>query len=384
MNVRFEPAQPPQRPIGYFVHHQGRGHAERCAAIARALPASRPLRIFCARPDHFRGLPAHAVVQPIPSLFEARGDEAALDHLPHPETAHCAPVGWPAITEAMTAMADWWRDARPALMVVDVSAEVAQAARLFSVPHVHVLQHGTRGDAGHRAAYDGAAGLLAPCAEAMAQPEWDAYADRIHYAGGLGLDGAMPDRAAARARLGVAEGEELVLVVSGGGGDGFAAAPLGVGARATPQARWVTIGQVRRDWHATEPANLQHLGWVENAADWIAAADLVVASTGNTTVQQVMAAGVPYLAVPEWRYFDEQVRKAEALDAAGLAHALPGLPASADCWRRAAAEARRRHDPGRQRACVDPDAARGAARWLHRLATRLEESTPMTLAGDPS
>ena len=39
------------RPFGYFVHHQGRGHAERCAAIANALPRERPLTLFCARDD---------------------------------------------------------------------------------------------------------------------------------------------------------------------------------------------------------------------------------------------------------------------------------------------------------------------------------------------
>ena len=47
------------RPFGYFVHHQGRGHAERCAAIARALPPGRPLTIFCARDDIFPPLPQH-------------------------------------------------------------------------------------------------------------------------------------------------------------------------------------------------------------------------------------------------------------------------------------------------------------------------------------
>ena len=378
-------------PIGYFVHHQGRGHAERCAALMRALPASRPVTVFCADPDILSDLPRNVTVTRIPSLFQRRGDEAeGLDGIPHPETCHCAPLGWPGITEAMAAMGDWFATARPALMVADVSAEVAQLSRLFSVPHVHILQHGDRTDPGHRAAYDGAAGLLAPCAASMAQPDWARYADRIHHAGGLGLDGAMPGREAARARLGIAANERLILVVSGGGGDGVPAAPLGVGARALPDARWVTIGAVRRDWHATEPANLSHRGWVEDAPDWIAAADIVVASTGNTTVQQIMAAGVPYLAVPEWRYFDEQGCKARALAAAGLATHRAALPASAQAWRAAVAETTDTHDAARQRACIDPDAAARAARWLDALATdtagRRPQSntapTPFALAGE--
>ena len=360
------------RPIGYFVHHQGRGHAERCAALVNALPRERPVTVFCARPDILPALPPQAEIVALPSLFERRGDEidggGALDRVPHPDTCHCAPLGWPAITDAMATLTQWFAQARPALIVADVSAEVAQLARLCSVPHVHVLQHGDRTDPGHRAAYDGAAGLLAPCAEALAQPGWAAWGDRVHYAGGLGASG-VPSRAEGRAALGLAPSEEVVLVVSGGGGDGVPAAPLGVGARAMPSARWVTIGEVRRDWHATEPGNLRHMGWVDDAASWIAAADVVVASTGNTTVQQVLAAGVPYLAVPEWRYFDEQGCKARALHAAGLAHARPALPASAHDWRAAVAAARAAHDPDRQRACVDPLAARRAAGWLDALAS---------------
>ena len=40
-----------RRAIGYFVHHQGRGHAERCAALVDALPADRPVSVFCAKPE---------------------------------------------------------------------------------------------------------------------------------------------------------------------------------------------------------------------------------------------------------------------------------------------------------------------------------------------
>ena len=376
-------------PIGYFVHHQGRGHAERCAALVNALPSARPVTVFCARPEVLPALGAHVEVRLVPSLFERRGDEAGgLDAVPHPETCHCAPLGWPAIAETMAALATWFRDARPALMVVDVSAEIAQIARLCSVPHVHVLQHGTRTDPGHRAAFDGAAGLLAPSPAVLAQPDWAPWADRIHHAGGLGLRALPPSRTTSRERLGIAAAQELVVAVSGGGGDGMAAAPLGVGARAMPGTRWVTLGEVRRDWHATEPANLRHLGWVEGAGDWIAAADLVVASPGNTTVTEILAAGVPFLAVPEWRYFDEQRRKAQALHEAGLAHALPMMPSSAEGWRAAASAARAAHDAGRMRAAIDPHAARKAAAWLDALADAMtgqrpgDRTEPLALAGE--
>ncbi len=361
------------RPFGLFVHHQGRGHAERAAALVNALPRTRPVRIFCARPDIFPPLRAGVEVTAIPSLFEPETPpRPALDAIPTPDTVHCAPVGWPTIRAAMAAMTTWFHEADPTLMICDVSAEVAQLARLCSVPHVKVVQHGDRGDPGHRAAYDGAAGLLAPFHRALAQPEWDAaMMARTHFAGGLGIDCAMPDRAAARRALGIAPEARVALVISGGGGAGVPEAPLGVAARSFPDIEWITIGAVQRDWHATPPANLHHRGWVETAPAHIAAADIVVASTGNTTATQILAAGKPYIAVPEWRYFDEQVKKAEALDRAGAALHLPALPASAHRWREAVETARARHDPARQRALVAPDAAAGAARWLEALSARL-------------
>ena len=281
------------RPIGYFVHHQGRGHAERCAAIAAALPPDRPLTIFCAREDLFPALPPQARIVKLPSLFEAGGDEApGMASLPTPDTLHCAPLGWPGIRHAMATIAGWFASADPALMICDVSAEVAQLARICSVPHVKVLQHGNRGDAGHRAAYDGAVGLLAPFHEALAQPEWSAaMRAKTLFAGGLGLTAEHVEKDEARRRIGVDAGTEMILVLSGDGGSGFAQAPIGVGARTRPEARWITIGPLQRDWHATEPANVEHRGWVEDAADFIAAADLVIASTGNTTCQQILAAG---------------------------------------------------------------------------------------------
>ena len=361
------------RPFGYFVHHQGRGHAERCAAIANALPPQRRMTIFCARDDIFPALPAQVDLVRLPSLFEPRGDEAgSMDWVATPDTLHCAPLGWPGIRRAMATLAAWFDKADPALMICDVSAEIAQLARICSVPHVKVLQHGDRGDPGHRAAYDGAAGLLAPFHATLAQPDWPvSIRAKTCFAGGLGVDVRVPEREVARQRIGVGVDQEMILVLSGGGGDGFAQAPLGVGARTLPHARWISIGKIQRDWHATEPANIEHRGWVDDAADHIAAADLVIASTGNTTCQQILAAGRPWLAVPEWRYFDEQHRKADALMAAGVATVRPHLPSSAQGWSAALAETRAAHRADRQRAMIDDSPADRVALWLEALADRL-------------
>ena len=55
------------QPIGYFVHHQGRGHAERAASIANVLAAKRPVTLFCAREDIFPDLAPSVEVIAIPS-----------------------------------------------------------------------------------------------------------------------------------------------------------------------------------------------------------------------------------------------------------------------------------------------------------------------------
>ena len=365
---------PQGRPVGIFVHHQGRGHAERVAALANALPDSRPVRLFSARRDIFPPLREGVEVTVIPSLFERpEGADADMDWVATPETLHCAPIGWPTIRESMAILTDWFRTADPALMIVDVSAEVAQLCRICSVPHVKVVQHGDRSDPGHRAAYDGAAGLLVPFHERLAQPLWDAaMKSRMHFAPGLGVPLAMPPQAEARRRLNLAEGRRTAVVLTGGGGNGLSEAPLGVAARTFPDIDWVVLGRVQGDWHATLPANLRLLGWVDGAEDWIAAADLVIASTGNTTCHQILAAARPWIAVPEWRYFDEQVCKAEALAAAGAALHLPHLPASAHRWREAVDAVLSAHDPKTQRRLAgDPEAASRAADWIESLIDRL-------------
>ena len=252
--------------------------------------------------------------------------------------------------------------------MTDVSAELAQLARIASVPCVSVLQHGQRDDAGHMAAYESAIGILAPYASILEQPgrpDW--MTAKTHFAPGVGIDARPIDRLAAREILGLAADADIVVVVAGGGGTGTPGTPLTLGARAEPDGLWLTIGAVERDWHATEPGNLRHLGWVDCPELYIAAADRIVSSAGNTTVHMIAAAGRPWIVVPEWRYFDEQLWKARMLAEAGAAVMLDHWPAHgaawAEAWGKAAAL-----DLAVQRALVDPDAAQAAAAWLEAQA----------------
>ncbi len=359
-------------PIGYFVHHQGRGHAERAAAIANELARDRDIVLFCARTDIFPELSSSVEIKKIPSLFEAEDESGEQIEADLPDTLHCAPLGWPSISTAIATITGWFAAAKPALFITDVSAELGQLARIASVPHMAVLQHGDRDDPGHMASYRGAVTLLAPYAAELEQSDRPAWMrERTIYAPGVGVDcSRIKDREAARARLGLDPDLDLVVVVGGGGGTGLPSAPLTLGARAEPASEWVTLGKIQTEWHETAPSNLRHLGWVENPEDWISAADRLVSSCGNTTVHMIAAAGKPWVVVPEWRYFAEQLRKAEALDAAGAAAMARQWPASAADWQRLwmAAGA---IVPETQRALVKSDAAKIAASEINGVIDRI-------------
>lgn len=360
-------------PIGYFVHHQGRGHAERAAAIANAIDPARGVTLFCNRDDIFPVLGEHISICKIPSLFEAvPGDAVALDNYSVPDTLHCAPLGWPSITDAIGAIAEWFARAKPALFITDVSAELGQLARIASVPHVAVLQHGDRSDPGHMAAYQGAVGLLAPYAQTLEQPERPAWMQqKTIYAPGIGINAAkICAKQDARSRLGLGDDLNIVLVVGGGGGAGLPSAPVTVGARSDRASQWITLGTMQTEWHETAPANLQHLGWVNNPEDWICAADKVVSSCGNTTVHMIAAAGKPWIVVPEWRYFAEQICKAEALDRAGIAAVARTWPASASDWARLW-QAANAVDTEAQTALIAPNVAETTAKALEALIAKV-------------
>ncbi len=360
-------------PIGYFVHHQGRGHAERATAIACELVKERPVTFFCARPDIFPALPDGVDIIEIPSLFEP-GDETCAnlaDH-PTPDTLHCAPLGWQSITDATGSIMDWFVKNRPSLFITDVSAELGQLARIASVPHMAVLQHGDRSDPGHMSSYESAVGLLAPYAEDLEQPERPGWMrSKTIYAPGVGIDcSRLVSLESARAKLSLDPDTDLVVVLGGGGGNGLPSAPLTLGARDDCESEWVTLGKMQSEWHETPPGNLKHLGWVDNPEDWISAANRIVSSCGNTTVHMVAAAGKRWVAIPEWRYFNEQNCKAEALDRAGVAAVARHWPSSASEWRKLW-QAAEQVEAETQRSIIEPDAAQKAATEIGVLIDRI-------------
>lgn len=360
-----------RRPVGYFVHHHGHGHAKRCLAIAHQLNP-RPMTIFCAKPEIFPNLPDNAEVIQIPDFHGKQSRSEQLHDQPTCLALDCAPVGVSAIRGTGGIIAAWFAREDPALFVVDVSAELALLGRICSVPVVKIRMHGDRDDSAHQAAYSACTAMLAPYNELLEQADWpDHLRKRTFYTGGLiDMREEVPTKAQARQRLGLSEEQQIFAVVAGNGGVGIPIAPVTLAARAYPDALWLTVGKTVRYGHETDFSNLVDIGWVDNVNDYLAAADVVVATPGDTLTHEIARIGRPLICIPEWCYYDEQACKARALAAKNLAVYSPTWPASFSQWRALVDEAGQCDIP-RQRQLVDERAANRAAGYLEGLIQEL-------------
>lgn len=372
-----------RRPIGYFVHHHGHGHAKRCLAIAQEMHP-RPVTIFCAKPEIFPHLPANAEVVQIPDFHGKQARSEQLHKEPACLALDCAPVGVSAIRGSGGIIASWLAREDPVLFIVDVSAELALLGRICSVPVVKIRMHGDREDAAHQAAYSACAAMLAPYSEVLEQQDWpEHFRKRTFYTGGL-IDTRkpVPDKSAARKQLGLPEDQQIFVAVAGNGGVGVPIAPVTLAARAYPDALWLTVGKTVRYGHETDFANLVDIGWVDNVADYLAAADVVIATPGDTLTHEIARVGRPLVCIPEWCYYDEQACKAEALAAHNLAVYSPRWPASFAQWR-ALVDKAYQCDVAAQRELVDNQAAKRAAECLEGLIQDLwQNSAPDELIGE--
>ncbi len=148
------------KPIAFFAHHQGRGHANRIMAIAKHIPASRPLHILTAKPDQFEGMSREAEITQLPNMIGAPSRSKVLHGEPTPSVLHCVPVGVDEMREHMGIIAATLLEIDPAIFVIDVSAEIALLSRIMSVPAITIRMHGDRSDAGHLAGYEAGVGML--------------------------------------------------------------------------------------------------------------------------------------------------------------------------------------------------------------------------------
>ena len=365
-------AKADKRPISFFIHHQGRGHANRAMALIEQFSPDRHVSILTAGPHLFDGFGRPVELVSLPNMIGAKVPTARLFAEPTPQVLHCVPLGLPEMRNTMRTILDHLDDRKVGLFVVDVSAEIALLSRIASVPAIQIRMHGDRSDIGHIGSYEACVGMLAPFDERLEQDDYpQVLRDKTFYSGGLCTTrDAVPEKTEARRRLKLDPDVETIVVLTGGGGSGTPYAPLTVGARAAPHARWIVLGPTHREGHETDFANLVELGWVANVTDHIAAADIVIASAGDNTIHEIARVGRPLVVMPEWRYFGEQTRKAQALARIGAAVSAPAWPGDLCGWSELLDRARAL-SPETLSSLYAPDAASRAASWIEDLTDEL-------------
>ena len=353
------------RPIGFYVHHEGRGHLDRTRAIIAAL-GDRPTVVATSRADAPGLLPSSEV-----TVLDGDVPAGPLGDVTANGAFHWAPADSRAGQARARQLLGWVQRHQPALVVVDVSVEVAVFLRLLGVAVVAVRLPGTRDDDTHRLGYRVAAGLLAPFAAAMEDPATPpaVVAATTHcglvtrHAVSAAPPGAAPTPPAR------ATGRPRALVVWGQGTEPPSGPQLDAAARATPGWEWTVVGPPCPE---RAPALVTHLGWREDLRALVESAAVVIGAPGDGTLGLVAATSSCFVAIVQARPFGEQAATAAQLDRHGVAVVEASWPEP------------RRWPMLLERACtLDPTrlqvlgasgAARRAARWLANLAAEQERT----------
>ena len=341
--------------IGYYVHHQGRGHLSRLEAVAAHLQTPVVGLSSLPKPVGWQGdwvqLPRDDAPAPSPD-----DDPSAFGVL------HWAPRHHRGLAARMATLASWVESERPAAVVVDVSVEVALLTRLCGAPVVVVALPGERTDRAHLAAYDLADALLAPWPEQAHARRWPAsWTGKTWCVGGLSRFDGRP-RPLAPCWDG--NRRRRVLLLWGGGGRDSDASSVEAARRATPG--W--------DWTERSPDRPSPDLWAE-----LCAADVVVTHAGQNAVADVAAARAPAVVIAQQRPFHEQVATAAALTRLGIADGHGSWP-SPDRWADVLEAAHRRGGEGWSRWSTG-QGAQVAAGHLDALAAR---RVALVSAGEPA
>jgi len=306
--------------IGYYVHHHGSGHLSRATALARVLGDDLTGLSSLARPAGWTG-----------DWLQLPADTGPDTDDPVDPTArgalHWVPRRAAGVRARAAALSAWFEQARPRVIVTDVSVEVALLARLHGIPVVVVAQPGQREDEAHRLAYRVADRVIGfwpdgftvlhtaePLGERLAAvgalSRFD-VAERTNAvtanggggADGMSGEGRQDDRGVlADGSLAGDAGDILVFSGTGGSGPGALNAVVRAARAALP------------DRHVTELVDAS-AAQVEAA---LARASLVFSHCGQNAVAEIASARVPAVLVAESRPFGEQESLAAALAASEL------------------------------------------------------------------
>jgi hypothetical protein len=323
--------------IGYYAHHCGSGHLSRATALAPCLDEPVTLLSTAA------GSQTDAFADMVELADDSSGEITFDDPAAHGQL-HWAPYHHRGLQSRMSQVARWVEVARPSVVVVDVSVEIANLIRLLGVPVVVVAMPGERSDPAHQWGYRLAERIIAPWTREVYDPPWLwPFMDRVRYVGSFSrFDGETPPPAPKGA-------VQRCLVFGGTGGTTLTPTVLGQLVASQPQYSWDVVGAGGH--------------WADDIWSRLCRSDVVVSHAGQNAVAEIAAARRPAVVVPEPRPHDEQRHTAEALAAAGVVR-------MADSWADAAAAlAKPPVDPGRWELWGPSGALEAAARVVRQTAT---------------
>lgn len=342
-----------------YVHAQGFGHGTRFAAVAGRIrelsPSTAVVGLGSLRPAAWHGdwidLPRDDVPPP-----DKTADVQAGGAL------HYAPLRHDGFQARSVITADWLRNAKCSLFVVDVSVEMLLLGRLCSVPTVTVGMRGSREDGPHSLGFDVATAILAPWPPETQHPGLDRRLDKIIAVGAFSrFDERICDAGTPAA------GGHVLLLMLGIGGHEISSADVAEAMAATPSWRWHIVGSDTDPWGIPWPAAATVHGCLTDPWPSLVHADVVIGPCGDGTLGEVAAARKPFIALPQARPHDEQMIQARVLQDHDLAEVAWSWPAAGD-WTGLVDQALKRAGH-RWRGFNDGQGAIRAARALLDLAT---------------
>lgn len=354
--------------VGFYIHYHGRGHKHRAESTIEHL--NLPVTIFTSHMEDepFDVDPSRCNVVHLASDIEDVPD-VGLSRSQDLRSLHHVPLWTSGCTRRIAQLSQWMDEVRPALMVVDVSAEVSMLSRLAAIPQLVVRQHGDRSDVAHCEVYRAAEALLAPFPELMKDPDVtpDWVREKTVYLGGFVRPMEELNQSDARSELAISDDEQIVTVMFGRGGDDDRVKEIIAAARTLDEYQWLIVGKEKPTTSESLPENLTYVGWTDRVVPYIAAANIVVSAAGHNSVMELGQRRKRFIAIAEPRPFDEQLRKVSVLNREGLAIGLDEWPESPQLWRSLFAQCQRL-DLARWDEVFDTDGAAKAADVIEKAA----------------
>lgn len=315
----------PEPSILYYVHNDGSGHLERARNLCRHLSCK---VIFVTKTNNLKiKFPDNVIVAVLPEVTTNASKDLNYDCL-HNSIMRQRDLR--RHTKEIFRLIDHYNCK---LGIVDVSVEIAMMLRLYGVPYIYMRQHGYRNDPAHLQAYKAASLLIGTYPKELEDEhveEW--ILDKTKYYGGF------YNVSNKHSKLRTSE-KPSVLIMRGKGLSSITNVNVKCAAEALSNYYWKAIGF---DDDETG-SNYQILKRVNNPDVYLASADIVIANTGNNTVQEIGAYQKPFITWPEDRYFQEQCHKAKILERENLAIVIYKWPDSRIEWNNVFTKAKKLH-----------------------------------------